>query len=736
MRQRHAGSSMVLGLGLVLAAMSCDGERDVSEINPLEAAAGAGSAGGCVPGQIRACEGVCGPGSDGYQVCASDGASYGDCVCPPSSTIGSDRFDIDRRAAGGIRLLPIASLDDDLPLNTPGNPLQGSATIGASCGRDDDCAGGLICFDIGDGLAIGGPAGGYCTRPCNSAAQCEQVDRASACGALAGQNLCIRLCEAGEVDPGDVKCLGREDLTCLSLNALGDTPPADRPELGICAPRCQSDAACDGLRCDPRSGFCTIFPGSESLPIGATCTAGAQCEGGVCFAPSNQAERFCSAFCTLGAPGCGFDGSDTKPGAGCVLPQIQGESSGDQGLCVELCDSAGDCLEEGSVCAEGPHDGRSGVCVKQAGSGDPPPPPPAPSDAQNLGKRCEVDADCAGNLLCLTAASDPFGAGGGPAGGYCSMPCQGNTDCPVTGLCARTPADDGLCLRTCVIDGPGECGGRADVACIDIGAPACLPACNSDEGCGDRRCDIAGGLCVDAPEPECAADADCAPGTICDTANGECVPAPDPGCSVDTDCASGEICDTETAECVAAPPSSCTTDADCVAPQRCDLDTAACITPPPPPCVADTDCAATEVCNTATGQCILAPPTSCTTDADCPGRVCNPSSLVCIDAPAIPIGGACSDDAECAGEFCASIRSSLFCSGFCLLGSPIGCEPYGSEAFCLIPVQDEIGACLELCNTGADCAQPGYVCTALTNPINAHTGACLPPPLPAPPATP
>jgi hypothetical protein len=736
MKQRHAGSSIFLGLGLLLAALSCDEQRDVSELSPLGSREPSGAA-SCVPGETRVCNGVCAAEADGYQVCTKDGSSYGACACPGSGLIAADRFNVDQRAVGGIRLLPSASSGGDDLLGGSGAPLQGSGIVGGRCAGDSDCAGGLICFDIGDGLAIGGPAGGYCTRPCSSVGQCQQLDQQSACGTLAGQNLCIRLCDAGEPTAGDEKCLGRPDLTCLSLSAIGDDPPADRPELGICAPRCQSDAQCGGLRCDRAGGFCTIFP-NEGLPIGATCSAGAQCAGGVCFAVLSQTERVCSAFCTLDAPGCGFDGSEPRIDAGCVLPQIPGESSGDQGLCLELCDSAGDCSQEGAVCAPGEHDGRAGVCVTEAGGGDPPPPAPDPLDAENLGKPCESDGECGGNLSCLTATFDFFGLGGGPSGGYCSFPCAGADVCPGDGVCARTSATgDGWCLLACVAGDPGACG-RADLACVDIGTGACVPACTTDAGCGDRRCDVALGLCVDGePEPECSLDSDCALGEVCDADAGGCVPAPEPECSADTGCAEGEICDVASALCVTAPPPPCSGDTDCGAGELCELETGACVTPPPPACSEDSDCAPERLCDLITGTCFL-PATSCASDADCPGRVCNPSSQLCIDAPAIPIGGACSEDAECAGEFCASIRSSLFCSGICLLGTPVGCEPYGSDAFCLVTVDaaQGIGACLGLCNVDSDCAQPGYVCTAFRTPIEGRTGACLPPPLAAAPATP
>jgi hypothetical protein len=94
-------------------------------------------------------------------------------------------------------------------------------------------------------------------------------------------------------------------------------------------------------------------------------------------------------------------------------------------------------------------------------------------------------------------------------------------------------------------------------------------------------------------------------------------------------------------------------------------------------------------------------------------------------------------DGECAGELCASVDGETsFCTAFCLLGTPIGCEPYGTDNFCLLPIDpndDQFGICLELCNTAADCVQPGYECVGIGGTVNGRTGGCLPP-VPPPPA--
>ena len=103
----------------------------------------------------------------------------------------------------------------------------------------------------------------------------------------------------------------------------------------------------------------------------------------------------------------------------------------------------------------------------------------------------------------------------------------------------------------------------------------------------------------------------------------------------------------------------------------------------------------------------------------------------------MPAGGECLEDSECAGELCASVDGQTsFCTGICLLGSAIGCEPYGSDAFCLLPLDpddEQLGVCIELCNTAADCAQAGYECFPIGGRINGRSGGCLPP---LPPAAP
>ena len=112
-----------------------------------------------------------------------------------------------------------------------------------------------------------------------------------------------------------------------------------------------------------------------------------------------------------------------------------------------------------------------------------------------------------------------------------------------------------------------------------------------------------------------------------------------------------------------------------------------------------------------------------------------PEALVCIEAPPASVGAACAEDTDCGDAPCVELDGSAFCSSPCLLGSQIGCEAFGSDVFCLVPIAGDprLGFCTELCDEPTDCTQAGYVCELLTEPLpNGRTGTCLPP-LPAAP---
>jgi hypothetical protein len=683
----RAGGWLLLSAGLVLAAASCDDRGDISEIRAHNRPAPGAEAGQadpdassrCVPGETRACFGVCGGIGFGlgYQVCAGDGRSFDACVCPPDAPIAS----IDR-PGGPVIITPRNPGEGLPPVQVPGGLPPDRATIGADCERDADCGGELVCFGAAaDSLGFGGAARGYCSMGCDDVSDCSAVDRSSTCGTVASRSLCLRVCRAGEPPaPGD-KCLGRPDLMCLSSAALGNDDPDADPAFGICIPMCQSDAGCGGRRCDLSTGLCSDEPRAGD-PIGAACDAADSCAAGICLGATETTTGFCSSFCALGAPGCGFDGSEPSIGAACLVSQVSGEGTGDRGLCFALCDVADDCAE-GFDCVPEPTLGRAGACLPRRAPGVPE--DPAASHVDGLAAGCENDADCEEGLICLSSDADPFGLGGGPAEGYCSLPCEAAEDCPPGSGCAQTDGG-GYCFATCEPGDPDACGGRDTTPCVAFGTIGiCEPDCSDDAQCGERVCDAERGLCVDAPDPApgCTGDDDCEEGA-CDAQTGECVPQSVPECTRDDDCDGG----------------------------RCDASSGTC----------------SDI------------PAGCSTNGDCSEGVCNFLDQVCIESPRVPIGAACSIDSDCTGSDpsgdprgCFTGADSGFCSALCSLSSERGCEVYGADAVCLLPIQGDFGACLQLCNQPEDCAQEGYRCVPIGGEVDGRSGACSPPAAAAPP---
>ncbi|HEU4580488.1 MAG TPA: hypothetical protein VFS67_19665 [Polyangiaceae bacterium] len=159
-----------------------------------------------------------------------------------------------------------------------------------------------------------------------------------------------------------------------------------------------------------------------------------------------------------------------------------------------------------------------------------------------VGRRCSADADCGEGLQCFTDKSNAM-FGGGPAGGYCSLPCTGNEVCSAVdpdSECLGLTATQSVCLRTCRNQDPrslaeNKCLTRPDVVCMSevalgeadfTGARQpgwCFPQCGSDEDCPGRVCDLQRGVCVDARPAGLSIGEACTGGTQC--AGGICVAA-------------------------------------------------------------------------------------------------------------------------------------------------------------------------------------------------------------------
>ena len=135
-----------------------------------------------------------------------------------------------------------------------------------------------------------------------------------------------------------------------------------------------------------------------------------------------------------------------------------------------------------------------------------------------VGRRCAADADCGEGLQCFTEKSNAM-FGGGPAGGYCTLPCTASSTCTAIDAnsdCIGMTGTQSVCLRTCRNQDPtslaeNKCLTRPDVVCLSevalgqanfTGARQpgwCFPQCGSDEDCPGRLCDLQRGVCVDTP---------------------------------------------------------------------------------------------------------------------------------------------------------------------------------------------------------------------------------------------
>lgn len=337
--------------------------------------------------------------------------------------------------------------------------------VGAACAEDEDC----FRLKAPDCLAM---PGGYCSEACSGGA--FDCDEQSVCEALFDQ--VFRCLDGCLVDNGNGDC--RSDYRC---SVRPDVANLDGREVGVCLPRCETDADCEpGRRCNPTTGDC--LPRGE-LATGAACRAHSTCNGGLCLTDARFRGGYCSARCGSHFEGCEPGSTcQTLDGAAVCLATCAGDEdcrAGERYACRpvgERRDQQGAmqpvrvCLprcEGDADCAEGEHcDARSGACAAGAGAPNP------------LGAFCAGDADCESGT-CLTHADWP--------NGYCTMGC--GAGCPDDSECRPTPAGD-RCLAAC--QGDLDC--RLGYVCA---AGACAAPCRDDGDCpGEAVCEPRTGRCM------------------------------------------------------------------------------------------------------------------------------------------------------------------------------------------------------------------------------------------------
>jgi hypothetical protein len=222
-----------------------------------------------------------------------------------------------------------------------------SSFLGLECAKDGDCGMDGKCVQVTDNDAIlgGGPAGGYCSKPCQDDAECP--GKGSSCLLNdKGVGECFLGCTFGDPalmflnDPLDpAKCHGREDLRCQELQNGSQ----------VCLPTCGSDSQCDGRVCDPRLALCVDTP-SVGKAIGEVCDPMAMVEecAGSCIGIQGG-KAMCTSPCVMaGEIETSFDCGGVDKGICLYSPS--GTGAGDLGFCAESCTVQDQCQTPNFFC--------------------------------------------------------------------------------------------------------------------------------------------------------------------------------------------------------------------------------------------------------------------------------------------------------------------------------------------------------------------------------------------------
>ena len=255
--------------------------------------------------------------------------------------------------------------------------------LGGTCVTDSDCGVGLkCCTPISADFGSGGPARGYCSRPCTQESDCTVLAPDAQCINLGGgKAVCLEGCNP----TSSSTCHGRYDSLCLPLSPTGVDGGSGAP-VNACIPFCASDNDCAGLKCDLHTGLCTPTPTSGD-PIGSSCNPQATtdpCVGFCMGVDPNSIQGSCTALCsagTLGQPGaCGSDPTQGSPQDAACLFHAPFAGGGGVGMCGQLCNCDSECHGNGDVCESRASGGvsnpsvfatafkKAGLCVPGTGA--------------------------------------------------------------------------------------------------------------------------------------------------------------------------------------------------------------------------------------------------------------------------------------------------------------------------------------------------------------------------------
>jgi hypothetical protein len=428
-------------------------------------------------------------------------------------------------------------------------------------------------------------------------------------------------------------------------DAGADTPPDGMAESG----------RPNGVSCPPATA-------GEKRGLGACCSAGAECQGAVCW------NGFCTRTCAVNSD-CGPVVAPSPLPNGTAMSCATNRAGDPFSYCLP--GSLSECTTGGAAC------GSAEACalgLAPAGTGVSPGTSPyrgicltklIANDYLPVGSACQPEA---GPYACENEGGY---LANGCFGHRCTRACSTNNDCPAGMQCGPPPYSSKLGgASSGSLVGPGICLGRF---------------------CGQVHGEA--GLVLGQPAQQ-GADALCATGEVCaptmaigvsgDTQYLSCVPGRPAPASFGAACArdpapAGQRC-VEDSLCVERGGSHfcsklCRLDADCPS-------GALCIDDYPSGPLPNGSVARLGMCTPRS----LIPGVACSAEKDCPaGQACLPPSgrtnfLVCrAVAGAKSVGQACAADAECRSGLCVDrdLRSPTgsnrtYCGGFCGRNSDCG----------------------------------------------------------------
>lgn len=273
---------------------------------------------------------------------------------------------------------------------------------GKSCKTDAECPGGT-CAPVSRQGAASDDAGGYCTRACESRAQCGYGGTCATSQSPEGKQ-CLAACNVQADCRSGFLCTGA--VQGGGIVVPGACRPARQPEQladHTAGRACQVDADCDGGSCSATNLLGTKYPGNYCT---ARCYEDAQCgQGGVCLWTRN---------------------------------------SDDLGSCLASCSTDADCARKDHGCWEMTDGARLvHACY----------PRKQPLPDRRAGQPCTLDAECGApdatcekQLPCVPLSSNDLID---VPGGYCTQRCSLDSECGEGAQCINYGTSGGLCLASC-----------------------------------------------------------------------------------------------------------------------------------------------------------------------------------------------------------------------------------------------------------------------------------------------